>query len=80
LGVKAAFAGSCRSTKTDAIRTKAVMNSLPTASRPQALQALSQCRRELYASLTRRADELTRESVGEWAGGSIRRSRVHASE
>jgi hypothetical protein len=58
LGVKAAFAGSCRSTKTDAIRTKAVMSSLPTASRPQALQALSQCRRELYASLTRRADEL----------------------
>jgi hypothetical protein len=58
LGVKAAFAGSCRSTKSNVIPAKAVMISLDTHARAQATQALAEFRRAFHASLTRRADAL----------------------
>jgi hypothetical protein len=56
LGVKTAFAGSCCSTKTNLIPTKAVMNSLEDQARAEAIERLSQFRRGFYQSLTRRAD------------------------
>jgi hypothetical protein len=56
--VKTAFAGSCRSTKSNLIPTKAVMNSLEDQVRAEAIERLSQFRRGLYQSLTRRADAL----------------------
>jgi hypothetical protein len=58
LGVKAAFAGSCRSTKSNLIPAKAVMNSLEDQARAEAIERLSQFRRSFYQSLTRRADAL----------------------
>jgi DDE superfamily endonuclease len=58
LGVKAAFAGSCRSTKSNLIPAKAVMNSLEDQARAEAIERLSQFRRSFYQSLERRADAL----------------------
>jgi hypothetical protein len=59
--VKAAFAGSCRSTKNYVIRAKAVMISLgdrPDPARVEAVAVLSGFRDAVYDSLTRRADAL----------------------
>ncbi len=58
MGVKTAFAGSCRSTKSNLIPTKAVMNSLEDQAHAEAIEWLSQFRRGFYQRLTRRAEAL----------------------
>jgi hypothetical protein len=61
LSVKAAFAGSCRSTKNHVIRAKAVMISLgdrPDPARVEAVAVLSGFRDAVHDGLTRRAAAL----------------------